>query len=275
MRIYLENKNNDLICNENEIIHCNDIFPKIVNQMEYQKINGSFWGGININKYLCVFTSNKVFLNGEDKIIFYNLSSKAIDKIIKNYSFNVYQNNLCLISIENESNNKLLFCACKKYIKSQKNGILLLRIKIDNDDNIDISKIFYETGKFEVYCFCQIFMSENENSILKKNKMIGTKYFLVGGFDSNKLKGLIKLYKINYNNSNFDLTNIEYIQDIVIKKEYKNKSNMFKGFKGPITCIIQSSNNGNILITCYDGNVYLFSPPNIKSNSVQKFINKI
>ena len=229
--------------------------------MELKKINGAFWGGININENIFAFTSNKILLNGEDKIIFYNSSSKIIiDKItIKNISFNLYQNNLCLISKENESNNKLLLCACKKYIESQKNGILLLKIKLDKDedDNIVISKKFYKTENFEVYCFCQFFIFKNENYILQKKKKIVTEYFLVGGFDSNKLKGLIKLYKINYNEENFDLTNIEYIQDIEIK--YKNKS----GFKGPITCIIQSSNNGNILITCFDGNVYLFSPPKI------------
>ena len=50
--------------------------------------------------------------------------------------------------------------------------------------------------------------------------------------------------------------------------ELDNQTNIdlvcFKGFKGPISCIIQSS-SGGILVTCYDGNVYLFSPPKIKS----------
>ena len=108
---------------------------------------------------------------------------------------------------------------------------------------------------------------------LIKNKMIETEYFLVGGFEQNKKRGLIKLYKINYNNTNFDLTNIEYIQDIEIKED-----NKFKGFKGPLTCITQSKNYGNILITCLDGNVYLFYPPNIidivnenKNKTSQKF----
>ena len=31
----------------------------------------------------------------------------------------------------------------------------------------------------------------------------------------------------------------------------------------PITCITQSNISGNILITCWDGNIYLFKPPNI------------
>ena len=147
--------------------------------------------------------------------------------------------------------------ACKKYTKSQKNGILLIKIKI----GITITEKFYETKNFEVFCFCHIFKSERPNKmmILNKNKMIETEYFLVGGFEQNKKRGLIKLYKINYNNTNFDLTNIEYIQDIEIKK-----GNKFKGFKGPITCITQSKyDDGQLLITCFDGNVYLFSRPKI------------
>ena len=189
---------------------------------------------------------------------------------INNYSFNLYQNNLCLISKEKESNNKLLLCACKKYIESQKNGILLLIIELNNK----ISEKFYDTGIFEVYCFCQICRFENPNRgnmILSQNQnndnLIGTEYFLVGGFDPNKKKGLIKLYQINYNNDKFELTNIEYIQDIEIKESTK-----FKGFEGAITCIIQSKNNGDLLITSYDGNVYDFSNPNI--NKIKKNINE-
>ena len=36
-----------------------------------------------------------------------------------------------------------------------------------------------------------------------------------------------------------------------------------KGFKGPISCITQSSKDGKILVSCWDGNVYLFEKPNI------------
>ena len=48
------------------------------------------------------------------------------------------------------------------------------------------------------------------------------------------------------------------MQDIDFK--YNEK---FKGFQGPINSIIQSKVKGNVLVTCYDGNVYLFTPPNI------------
>ena len=53
---------------------------------------------------------------------------------------------------------------------------------------------------------------------------------------------------------------IEYLQDIIIKKDL-NKG--FEGFGGAVTCLIQSQYSGIILATCNDGNVYEFSVPNI------------
>ena len=32
---------------------------------------------------------------------------------------------------------------------------------------------------------------------------------------------------------------------------------------GPINCIKQSKTTGNILVCCYNGNIYLLTPPNI------------
>ena len=279
MRVYFKTKNNYLICNEKGIFLLNEINKKITIQKENKIKKNSFWSGIKIDDNLFAFTSNKVLLNGEDKIIIYDSTSKHIKKEIKNYSSVLNQNNLSLIHIEEIKNTKILLCACKKYIKSQKNGILLIKLlfdkKIPNLD-IKIKEIFYETGDFEVYCFCQIFKVENKNKkriFLKNNNKINkTKYFLVGGFDPIKNQGLIKLYRINYNNKNLNIIEIEYIQNIEIKKENKRDKDFqskFKGFKGPITCIEQSKFSEKILITCFDGNVYLFSPPNI-----EKYINK-
>ena len=47
------------------------------------------------------------------------------------------------------------------------------------------------------------------------------------------------------------------------KKLYKER-NTFNGFVGPVSSIIQSSLTGHILATCYDGHVYLFTPPNLE-----------
>ena len=49
---------------------------------------------------------------------------------------------------------------------------------------------------------------------------------------------------------------IEFIQDIDIEKTKK-----FEGFKEPINCITQNKRNGDILVTSWDGGVYLLSPP--------------
>ena len=84
--------------------------------------------------------------------------------------------------------------------------------------------------------------------------MIGTSYFLVGGFDIGKKMGIIKLYKVNYSKE----TKIEFIQDIIIEREEN-----FKGFKGPISCIIQSIKDEKIIVTCWDGNVILLDRSNI------------
>ena len=64
---------------------------------------------------------------------------------------------------------------------------------------------------------------------------------------------MIKLYKILYAQE-YDKIKIEYIQDIKLKD---------KIFTGPISCITQSSTDGKILITCWDGNIYLFDYPKI------------
>ena len=214
--------------------------------------------GIKINKNLFAFTSNSIIEKGEDKIKIYNFRSKGIIYEIEGYSFILSQNGLSLIPREEvEINNRLLLCACKKYKSGQKNGILLINFELEGSENI--SKFFYETGNFEVYCFCPILNVTNSGYILSNTKIIkDTRYFLVGGFDVAKNKGLIKLYKVLWCDKHFLETKIEYIQDI--EPEYKND---FKDFKGPISCITQSLNSGNLLISCFDGNIYVFSPPNI------------
>ena len=164
MRVYFKTINNCLICNEQGIFQLNNIFKKIINQIENEIEKKSFWSGIKINDNLFAFTSNKVLLNGEEKIIIYDSTSKHVKKEIKNYSSVLNQNNLSLIYIEEIKNTKILLCACKKYIKLQKNGMLLIKLFFDKENpDIKIEEIFYETGDFEVYCFCQILKVENEN----------------------------------------------------------------------------------------------------------------
>ena len=87
---------------------------------------------------------------------------------------------------------------------------------------------------------------------------------MVGGFDNEKSEGLIKLFRIFYEEKiNEEMykayhAKCEFLQDIVF-----DKNEDFEGFEGPISCIIQSKLYKNILVTCYDGKVYALSSPNL------------
>ena len=70
--------------------------------------------------------------------------------------------------------------------------------------------------------------------------------------------GCIKLFKIKYNKKE-NKVNILYIFDIVTEN-----NDEFSGFDMDVSCITQSKITGNLLITCLDGNVFLFKPPNLE-----------
>ena len=140
---------------------------------------------------------------------------------------------------------KILICACKQYKRNQKNGLLLISI-IENKEKYHC---FMNTNDYEPYCFCELLYVKNKDESYK------TDYFLVGGFDKSKSRGGIKLYKINNYNSNNGII-IEYIQDV-------NLENNSNSFSGAITCITQSKEIGNLIVTSSDGNVNLFSAPNL------------
>jgi hypothetical protein len=248
-----------IISYEKKIIQYLNIFKNIIGETcnEYHEIQ-YIKSGLKINNNCIVLKEcnisrekNGLFFNR--KII--NEKFETFNYIkAKNYSFIYSINGLALIPREeNKSKNKILLCACKKYLKNQKNGILVVNIELN--DNIIIKKYhLYNTKEFEVYCLCQIKNINNENIL--NNIGEDTDYFLVGGFNKRKKKGIIKLYKVIFDNNNFN-NKIEYIEDIFI-----DNNNNFKGFKGPISCIVQD-NSGNFIITCWDGNVLLFSLANL------------
>ena len=243
--------------------------------------NKTYRGAIKIGEDLLALTSNSVAVNGEDTLVFYDLSKiepkkkgrkyepKLMEIYKDDYSFIFTNHGLALINFredkEEKNNNvnyknKILLCACKKYLSHQKNGILLVNIQLKEQQ---VKNPFYDTGDFEVYCFCPLFINiETENKeILTDFKYKETEYFLVGGFDNYKGEGMIKLYKILYCDKAYE-AKIEYLQDIIFDR---NKN--FEGFKGAINCIIQTKNSENkekILASCYDGNIYLLSRPNLE-----------
>ena len=210
--------------------------------------------GLKIDEQNAIFTSNEIIHNGKNRLIIYEIKTNEINYELEGYSFSLSQNSLYLIENNNVNKDKILICACKKYDYNQNyfnnNGILLLNINYIYDD------IFYNTENFEAYCFCQIKLVCNEDEHKKEYK---TNYFLVGGFDKIKMLGAIKLYKIKYEDKGKD-TRIEFIQDLIFEN---NKNKDFYGFNGAVTCIIQTKDKGNFLISCTNGKVYLFTPPNI------------
>ena len=124
----------------------------------------------------------------------------------------------------------------------EKNGILIVcpnGIKIENN--------FYDTGDFEVYCFCLISNDGNNNN---ENR----NFIFVGGYNNNENRGLIKLYEIIYdNNSKIELT----------KLRFKRNIDNIPKINQPINCIIQSSKTGGIIVTSWDGTITLFSKPTL------------
>ena len=272
-------------------------------------------GLVNIDDNLIALTSNEVLLNGEDKLVIFNLKKKIVEKeIIRdsdnfNYSFIASSNGLAIITLE-EKKEIYLMCACKKYSERHKNGILLVNIKNEYNSS------FFDTEGFEVYCFCQIKKKLNkaiiQNINEQKEQAEETEFFLVGGFDKDVREGKIKLFKLVDDENN--KKKIKFLQDIVFdtnnnipdkeensgpittpdnKKEEANvdatvmnlskfddnqiKDNKpkekFYGFKGAISCIIQSKVDWKILASSYDGKIYLFSKPKLDLYKNEETIN--
>ena len=237
----------------------NGVNQSIINEKTYRS-------GIKINDNIIALASNSLLPRGENKLIFYNIKSKKISKEIEGYSITITSNCFALMPREKKkANNKILLCACKRYKENERNGILLVNPQLQ--ENKRVKNEFYDTGNFEVYCFCPILSIENKNKYfdnidekyIHNIKIEDTKYFLVGGFDIDKREGLIKLYKVIYSKEAFE-TKIQFIQDINIDIIYNQK---IEYFDGPISCIYQSKITGNILVSCYNGKLYLFTPPNI------------
>ena len=228
-------------------------------------IKNFYKGGILLKteiEKIFFLTSNDLIPKGVNEMMIYNYTKNEIVGKIEGYSFIPSYNNICEINKKIKPEIHLIIAACKKREKdSKKNGILVINLKLDK--KIEFTSHFISTGNFEVYCFCQISNVDNNNSIYSNiaNKdliyITITEYILVGGFDPDKREGCIKLFKIKYNNfeQNFE---VQQVQGIFV-----DLSEHFKGFNGTISSIIQSKVTGNILVTCWDGNVHLFKPPNV------------
>ena len=249
-----EIKNNYVVVGEKGVFHFEDL--KVHNDLEEYRIDElPIRGCIKINDNYIVLTSNSILPNGEDLLYIYDTNIKRFIKTLE-FSFVIEENGLNLMDVieegdekDKKNNRKLLLCACKKYIESQNNGILIMDTNIGEKQKLFY--VFYDTDDFEVNCFCPL-------KIKKNSELIITNYFLAGGLERDKRQGMIKLYKVEYNEKGNDKINIEYLQDIIIET-----NDEFKGFDNNIICMNQSQNNGKILVSSSDGNLYLFSDPNL------------
>ena len=269
----LQNGENYIICSQNKVLlHGSNLMKtNILNDEKVFIDKYTAKAAIIINNHI-LLKSNKICSMGNDRILLYNLLSyKKVYNKLDEYSFIYSTNGLTPLSIniKNEKNNKIinktiLLCACKKYIKDQKNGILLIMNMDENTENnikdIRVKTDFYDTGNFEVFCFCPILKYETNDFFIRTS--INTNYFLAGGFIKAKSKGIIRLYKLVYSYEKCE-SRIEFIQDIDIID--KNDSNKFIRLKKPVSCITQSRSDDNLLITCWDGNVYSLEILNIKN----------
>ena len=249
------NDNNYIISGESIVVGFKDLFETTRMSKSHKFHKKTYRSGTNINNKIAALTSNSLIKNGEDGLLICNLETQKIEKKIMGFSHIYDSNGLASMDIGNKT---ILLSACKKYFKNQKNGILLVDNVLEKEDKI--KETFYPTENFEVNCICPLYdiqkndnNSDNSNETQKKP----TNFFLAGGFDSDKGIGIIQLYQVSNNEG--DISSIEYLQDI----EYDNNSE-FQGFEMTVTCIKQSEINGNIIISCIDGNIYLFSKPNLE-----------
>ena len=148
--IYLKSKT-IFACTNEGILLLTDFMNSIMRTQKNKIYDKAYMGGIKINDKTVGFSSNRFLAKGEDQMIFYNVNTRKVSTKLKisGFSFTLSRNNLILMDIPREfdksGNNKILLCACKKYLKGQKNGILLLKLEINNNNITKIDKEFYDT----------------------------------------------------------------------------------------------------------------------------------
>ena len=279
-----------IVAGRNGVICFVDIFGDKTKGLDnFSIIKGGVYRGLHqISDTRIAITSNSIMPEGTNKLIIYNFAlndnkNYGENKDIKkgkiefetdeneNYSFIASNSGMTHI------NENILLCACKKYNEKDKNGILMVTITKNNENNEPkFNKKFIDTGEFEVYCFCPI-KDEKEGNLLREVNDLSDNsrkkdIFFAGGFDNTLGEGRIKLFKLVKKEN--EIKDIKFLQDVEIEKTTKmelieprtsqKKEIKVKVFNGAISSLIQSTTEGNILASCYDGRVYQLSKPNLE-----------
>ena len=272
LEIYVNHQKYHITFGYNGVILYENLCHKIIKEISYPIVKEPVYGGISIFENIIAFVTNNILSQKEksNKIIFYNVFlKKKVEEIEIDYSISLTQNSLYLMEYTKKNkSHKLLLCACKKYKKNQKNGILIVNYDLSKSQDVKIH--FENTGSFEVYCFCQLSDYEKKNQIIILDKNLKkTNYFLVGGFDILKGKGIIKLYKLIflYNNQNKKVK-ISFLEDLYFED---GKGGTSKNIRSPISCIIQSNEGRKILVTTWGNKIYSLNYPDIISPTKKNF----
>ena len=233
----------------------------------------TFRSGISIDKNIIALASSKVHnIKGENELVFYNFKSKEIIYEISGYSFAQYPKSLILLPKDKP---RILMCPCEKVSdKKKQNGILFINLDILKKTDINQIKndnkeyiFFYNSKNFKINCFCLLFNQPHTiiNSINLKNEYKAyNQYFFAGGDeeDSGRSFGKIYLFKIEFNNSNFNLLIEGNAIDCEIEADGYHEKN--KTIDQTITSMLLTNKNENLLVIS-GRNVHIFKKPNINS----------
>ncbi len=234
-----DNNNDYILGGINCTMKINELFNYKIDEKKFSKIidNFSTRNSLIINDKYIALTSNELIPNGANSLTICDLINDKNKNYIDDYSFNLSENSMSLIKFEDSIN--ILLCACKKYKSNQSNGILLVDVNSLEEENIKYK--YYVTNNFIPYCFCQLYSSI---------------FIFIGGFNLDKRRGEINLYKI----VNENINELIFVQNIEI---FDDEYNNFYGIDMPINSIIQIKDSGKIIVTSINGYIFLFSKPNL------------
>ena len=155
-----------VVLGNTSVIAFQNIFSSDPDNESFKYDDKLYYSGAKIRNTEIALTSNSLYKKGEDNLMIINVIERKIVANFEGFSYVYGPNGLGIININD--NNKVIIAAFKKYMSEQKNGILLIVHKPNQNEN---NHTFYRTGNFEVMCICRI-----------------NNFFFVGGFDSDRAK---------------------------------------------------------------------------------------
>jgi len=165
-------------CTDKGVMIISNLLAKIIEKTEYTLfkdllIKSSF----QIDNKIIVFKSNKIVTKGKNKLYFFNyISKKEITADIEEiYSFVYFANGFSVMPIKNKNpdvyNNNILLCACKKYSKKQRNGILVVNImSIKKNDKEKENKKIYLSINFIIQRILRSIVFAHYYNLRKKKR---------------------------------------------------------------------------------------------------------